>query len=168
MTALIKPSPRNQADAARTAALVDAIVSLLSIQPPDSPVHDVTQYLDGFYIPFNLIRRPPNPPEQLYVYILPWSRGWSIFTDDHPNEGCYNWRDVPQRLKGLQQPIYNPRDTLGPHQVSAERIVTAILDILDKLDRLNRARLNRYRKERWYWWRTIERRELNGQVHPAD
>lgn len=171
MTALAEPPPHTQTDDARTAALVDAIVSLLSIQPPDSPVHNVTQYHDGFYIPFNLIRRPPSLPEQLNIYAMPWSRGWSIFTMPAPTDGFFfgpnMWRYAPAWLKGLQRPIYNPRGTLGPHQVSAERIVTAVLDILDKLEHLNRARLNRYRKEFWYWPRSVVERRVSDETTNA-
>lgn len=130
----------------RVAALTNDIVSRLSLQPPESPVHNVEVHGTGLRIPLSVF-----PDKVYYIYALPWSRGWSVFTSPYPNEGAHSWRTVPQNLKGLQKPLYGPRSTVGAWHVGAEAIVDGILHITSTLQKLDRAKRKRFDKKHWYW-----------------
>jgi hypothetical protein len=158
-------------DVARTQATVDQVVAMLSLQPPNSPCHNVTGLYSGLYVPVHLF-----PGKHINVYAHPWSRGWSIFADEAPRPapasptspqapvilpGAYSWRHVSKQYMGLQRPLYCPRDKTGPWHVPPEQIVEAIIDITDHLGRLDRIRRARFRKRHWYWPTTLERKEGN-------
>jgi hypothetical protein len=155
-------------DVARTQATVDQAVAMLSLQPPNSPCHNVTALYDGLYVPVHLF-----PGKHINVYAHPWSRGWSIFADEAPRPapgappdmvilpGAYSWRYVPRQYMGLQRPLYCPRDKTGPWHVPPEQIVEAIIDITDHLARLDRIRRARFRKKHWYFANSLERKEDN-------
>lgn len=112
-----------------TAAVVDEVVAILSLQPLESSVHNVIKAGDGLSIPVKYASTTA------YVHCMPWSRGWSIYVDETPRAGSYCWRDVPPRLRSLQRPLYTPRNVVGPWHVSASRIADALLDLTDKLER---------------------------------
>jgi hypothetical protein len=153
-------------DVARTQATVDQVVAMLSLQPPNSPHHNVTALYSGLYVPVHLF-----PGKRINVYAHPWSRGWSIFADEAPRPafgvppdtvvlpGAYSWRYVPHQYMGLQRPLYCPRDKTGPWHVPPEQIVEAIIDITDHLARLDRIRRARFRKKHWYFANSLERKE---------
>jgi hypothetical protein len=147
-------------DVARTRATVDQVVGMLSLQPPDSPCHNVTALYAGLYVPVHLF-----PGKHINVYARPWSRGWSIFADEAPRPafgvppdtvvlpGAYSWRHVSKQYMGLQRPLY------CPWHVPPEQIVEAIIDITDHLARLDRIRRARFRRKHWYFANSLERKE---------
>lgn len=117
-------------------ALLEQVVSYLSLQPDDSPVHNVEGYNDGLRVIVHKQRRRTGRPYTVCVYALPWARGWSIFaTPDAPDvqQGCYNWRDVPSRYAALGKALYSPRNCPGPHNVSAQAIAYAISNAVERL-----------------------------------
>ena len=141
-----------------TAGVINTVVSMLSLQPADSPAHNVEVYREGLRIPVTLTpTTPDSEPVKLYVYALPWSRGWSVFTTtaDHEPVGAHSWRDVPYKYKGMQRAIYNPRYRLGPWNTAPSRITDEVIYLLNILDRLNQARQKRLAKLQakptWYW-----------------
>jgi len=163
-----------------TQAVIDECIALLAMQPPTSPVHNVETWLDGFRVPV------PCGHELMHIYALPWSRGWSIFTELAQNAyttawfkkdeathvaapaiGAFSWRYVPRRLQGLQRPLYAPKDPVthngvGPHNVAPTDIVAAVLAICEPITRLDklrraRARAAETRKRMWYWPRAASR-----------
>lgn len=117
-------------------ALLEQVVAHLSLQPDDSPVHNVEGYNDGLRVIVHKQRRRTGRPYTVCVYALPWARGWSIFaTPDPPStpQGCYNWRDVPSRYAALGKALYSPRDNPGPHHVPAQAIAYAISNAVERL-----------------------------------
>jgi hypothetical protein len=105
----------------KVAAHVEAIIANLSLQHEDSPVHNVEAYRDGLRIPVNF-----SGDRVLYVYCLPWARGWSIFTSpDTQDIYSFSWRHVNVKWASFQQPIYCPRDVLGPWNCPVPQISAA-------------------------------------------
>lgn len=104
------------------------IVAILSLQPEDSPAHLVEAYSKGLRIP---VSRPSYSP-RVYLYVLPWSRGWSVFVSSDPAPGAYSWRDTPAAFVPLQRVLYGRRNTVGPEQVPAKAVAGAVIDILNK------------------------------------
>lgn len=121
------------------------IVQLLSLQDENSPVHLVEYYRDGMRIPVTY----PGAELTVYVYVLPWSRGWSIFTSPDTEAYSFSWRDVTHSYRNLQMPVYNPRDTIGPWHTSAEAIANATTYTVGRvLSRLKRraAQVKKHKK----------------------
>lgn len=87
--------------------------------------------------------------EVVYVHAMPWSRGWSIFADDRPDCGAYDWRNVKAKYQGLSRPVYCPKGTSGAWRVDKSAIVDAIMSIVDRFVRLSNARRKRYNKQHW-------------------
>lgn len=116
---------------------VEQIIQLLSLQPPNSPVHNVEPYRDGIRIPVIL-----SDDLTVYVYALPWARGWSIFTTpDADNVYSFSWREVNLKWRSYQMPCYNPRDKLGPWHCTPAQIVGGLEFIARRLaDRGKRRR----------------------------
>lgn len=136
-----------------TRAAVDNIISILSLQPDTSPVHQVEPFGDGLRVPIKLPKLPISSHETdtVYVYALPWSRGWSVFVTPDTNAGPYSWRDVPRAYQGLGGGLYGPDNRTGPWRVPPHRVAASILYAVDRLDRLAKARIARQRKRVWYW-----------------
>jgi hypothetical protein len=79
----------------------------------------------------------------VYVYCLPWSRGWSVFTSTQSKGmAVFSWRNAPLPWSRYQMPCYNPRDTNGPWHTSPEQIAAALEYITRRLtERGKRRRL---------------------------
>lgn len=125
-------------------ANTDKIISVLSLQPDTSSVHKVEKYLDGLRIPVALLSYKPYGANKrtstVYVYALPWARGWSVFTSAQESVGAYSWRDVPRKYHHLQCAIYNPRGAIGPHRTSAMSVANAIIYLVNRRDRAQQGR----------------------------
>jgi hypothetical protein len=117
---------------------IEQVVQQLSSADEDSLVHRVQKAGDGLVIAYTYPNRPP-----VYLYALPWSRGWSVFVTNDDAAGVYSWRDVPKKYRHLQAALHTPRGTVGPHHVHPNRIVHAILELVKPLDKLNRTRIRR-------------------------
>lgn len=113
---------------------VTEVVALLSLQPQDSPVHNVEAYHDGIRVPVQLTDLT------VYVYCLPWARGWSIFASPDANVAIYDWRFQTKKWRCFQMPVYSPRYLTGPHSCSPCQIVAALVYITRRLSDLERRR----------------------------
>lgn len=78
----------------------------------------------GYRIPFGYFDGFTD--RTLNVYVLPWSRGWSIFVSEKLGLGVYNWRDVEPVYKHMQRPLYAPRYSTGSYHVPVTSIVEAV------------------------------------------
>jgi hypothetical protein len=118
-------------------AHVTRIVQLLSLQPPQSPAHNVEAYHDGIRIPVTL-----SSNLMVYIYCLPWARGWSIFTSPHSQDQySFSWRTITEPWRTYQMPVYCPRDTWGPWNCTPEQITASLVYIMHRLaDRSKRRR----------------------------
>jgi len=121
----------------QTAAHVTKVVQLLSLQPPQSPAHNVEAYRDGLRIPVIL-----SSNLTAYIYCLPWARGWAIFTSPSPTDQySFSWRSVTEPWRTYQMPVYCPRDTWGPWNCTPEQITAGLVYIVGLLtDRGKRRR----------------------------
>jgi hypothetical protein len=96
------------------------IVQQLTLREDDSPVHRVEAYRDGLRVPINIADRT------VYVYCLPWARGWSIFTTlDHNEVYSFSWRYVNLMWRKFQMPVYCPRDMNGPWKCPAVQVAAS-------------------------------------------
>ena len=116
------------------------LVQQLSLYPEDSPVHTVEKYGDGVRVPVYL-----SGDLVIYVYCLPWQRGWAIFASPLDQDvAVFSWRTVPQRWRSFQMPVYNPRDQLGPWNTPIQQIAPALEYIVRRvasIDKRRRAQL---------------------------
>lgn len=146
-----------RAEQSRTEKVVRVAKALINLSLLGKPWF-AENYLDGL-----IVRMHVFPfDEHIYVYALPWSRGWSIFVSDQDGMGCYDWRNVKAKYKGLQRPLYCPKDTVGPWRVNGPDIADAVLDMTNKIEKLHNARLIRFAKKHWYWGNTILANKLGG------
>jgi hypothetical protein len=96
------------------------IVQQLSIKDEGSPVHNVEAYRDGLRVPVNISNRT------VYIYCLPWARGWSIFTTpDRDDVYSFSWRYVNLMWRKFQMPVYCPRDVNGPWNCTPIQVASA-------------------------------------------
>jgi len=125
------------------AAHVERIVQLLSLQPPEHPVHNVEAYHDGVRVPV-----PLSSDLTVYVYCLPWTRGWSVFTSQHSiDQFSFSWRTITEPWRTYQMPVYCPRDIHGPWNCSPEQIAASLEYTVRRLmDRGKRRRAALHRK----------------------
>jgi hypothetical protein len=128
----------------QTAAHVEKIVQLLSLQPEDSPVHNVEAYRDGLRVPVYLTNLT------VYVYCLPWARGWSIFTSQHADDMfSFSWRTIVERWRPYQLPVYCPRDTWGPYNCSPEQVAAAFEYTVRRVKNIDKRRRAALRGHGW-------------------
>lgn len=104
------------------------------------------EYLDGARIKLDI-----GSKKLVYVYVLPWSRGWSLFADYDPNAGVYSWRMVDSHFKHLSSPVYAPAGVTGAWHVPAPMVAASVAWILKALLKLRMARFKRQAKKHWYW-----------------
>lgn len=114
---------------------VEDILQLLHLRPPESPVHSVETYRDGVRIPIQLTGL------KVYVYVLPWARGWTIFTTPQDNAACPDWRFVPKKWSAFQRPVYNPRHSVGPWHSNPIVIANAVEYLAGRVAQIERRRV---------------------------
>jgi len=101
-------------------------------------MHNVEAYKDGLRVPVTVAQNITY-----YVYLLPWMRGWSLFTSPLTNDvAAFSWRTVPARYKPYQMPLYAPRDQIGPWTVSVEQITAAYEYIVRRVSKLKKGSSN--------------------------
>lgn len=116
-----------------TLATRDKVLAMLALAPHTSLAHTATPTSSP---PGGIIITVPASTERtaLYIYCLPWARGWSIFVSPYPGENAYGWRDVPPKYADLQSPLYTPRNKTGPYNVAPTRIARALVQLIRKLE----------------------------------
>lgn len=113
-------------------------------------LHGAEPYRDGVRIPVPIYGRPV-----VYVYAIPWSRGWAVFASESTLVGSYSWREQPKRYVGLQNPVYCPRGVVGPWNVAISKLESAVRLTVEPLRKLDNARRKRAYKHYWYWPRSV-------------
>lgn len=124
--------------ARKTQDLFAKVVQELSNDPDSSLTHSVQRAGDGIVIPYAPANRAP-----IYLFVLPWSRGISIFVTNDPAAGPYSWRSSPRKYRHLQAALYTPRGTAGPWRVHPNRIVSVIREFIRPIDKLRATRQRR-------------------------
>jgi hypothetical protein len=124
---------------------VTDIIQLLSLQPNTSPAHKVEAYRDGVRIPVNF-----TSDRVLYVYCLPWARGWSIFTTpDTDDVYSFSWREVNLKWRSYQMPVYNPRDMNGPWHCTPQQITAALMWVVGRVGNHEKRRRAQLQRKGW-------------------
>jgi hypothetical protein len=118
------------------------IVQQLTLKDDDSPVHNVESYRDGLRVPVTIADRT------VYVYCLPWARGWSIFTTPASDDiYSFSWRYVNLMWRTFQMPVYCPRDVNGPWNCTPIQIAAAFDWIVRRVASREKRRRSALKKE---------------------
>jgi len=126
-------------------AHLELIVQNLSLQDDTSPVHNVEKYRDGLRIPVTL-----SQDRTVYVYCLPWARGWSIFTTPAADDVySFTWREVNLKWRGFQMPVYNPRDRNGPWHCTPEQITASLIWVVGRVASHEKRRRAALKRQGW-------------------
>ncbi|RPJ64165.1 MAG: hypothetical protein EHM23_00900 [Acidobacteria bacterium] len=119
------------------------IVQQLTLKDDDSPVHNVEKYRDGLRVPIAIADRI------IYVYCLPWARGWSIFTSPAPQDiYSFSWRHVTAPWSSYQLPVYCPRDVIGPYHCPPIQIAAAFDWVVRRVASREKRRRTALKKEK--------------------
>lgn len=98
------------------------------------------------------------PEGTLYVYAVPWARGWSVFVDDREPKEVPTWNTVKDIYKGLQRPIHCERGKSGCWTIPPSTVAKAAMELLDNIHAMNAAKHAVYVRDRWpralYWYFT--------------
>ena len=123
-------------------AHIERIIANLSLQHEDSPIHNVEKYRDGIRVPVTF-----STDRIVYVYCLPWARGWSIFTTpDAEDVYSFSWREVNVKWRSYQMPVYNPRDMNGPWHCTPAQIAASLVWVVNRVathEKRRRAQIKR-------------------------
>jgi hypothetical protein len=121
--------------------LMDAVVNLYGLKDL-SMTHGAGHSASGFRI-----RLTVWPDQQAYIYVLPWSRGWSVHTSHLPNDP--NRDHVLPAYKGLCKPVHNPRNKIGPWHTDTHKVLDEVNNQVTKLRKLGQARRVRHMQKHW-------------------
>ena len=133
-------------------------------QPYGAAVESTYPYIDNG----TLISVDMYPKGTVYVYVVPWARGWSVFADTRLPYLKPSWDTVDQKLVGLRRPVYCPRGTSGAWNVPQIVLIKAIKDIVDALHAQNTAKRWVYLKDHWpraLYWYYIKDRSRHASSH---
>lgn len=96
------------------------------------------------------------PDQSLYIYAVPWSRGWSVWVDDRTKHEIPTWNTVKTLYQGLTRPLYCARQVSGCWNVPTKDVAASVLDLADHIHRMSMAKRNVYMREHWpralYWY----------------